>query len=266
MVNTLSIIFLFLSAFICIILPAAFLVYLYKKEGISVKAALVGAAAFIISQIVLRIPLLKFLSSQMWYVELSTNIWFSALFLGLTAGLFEETARFIGLKYLLKDKLQWKNGIAFGLGHGGIEAIIIVGLTLINDIVYSIMINTGSFEALVSGKVSSNTIQLIHNALVNTNPYLFLLPGLERIFAITAHVALTLVVLYGVRNRKNRYLLYAILLHALLDSPAVLIKNTFIIEGYVFVFAVVSFIFIIKSRKMPGFIENSNSSLQEELS
>lgn len=265
MVNTLSIIFLFLSAFICIILPVILLIYLYRKEKISVKAALIGAAAFIISQIVLRIPLLRLLSSQMWYVEFSTSRWFSALFLGLTAGLFEETARFIGLKYLLKGKLQWKNGIAFGLGHGGAEAIIIVGLTLINDIVYSIMINTGRFESFISGKASANTIQLIKNTLVNTNPYVFLLPGLERILAITAHVAFTLVVLYGIRNKKDYYLLYAILLHALLDAPAVLIKNTFVIEGYIFIFAIVSLLFIIKSKDMPGFNENDRPSIEEEL-
>lgn len=253
MVSTLSIAFLIISAIICFMLPASVLIFLYRKEKISVRAALIGAAAFIISQIVLRIPMLTFLNSQMWYLELSTNRWFLALFLSLTAGLFEETARFIGLRYLLKDHLEWKNGIAFGLGHGGAEAIIIVGISLISNIVFSIMINAGSFDSYASVKLQSMTAQLIKNTLINTNPYVFLLPGLERVLAITAHIALTLVVLYGVMNKQNICLLYAVLLHALLDFPAVIVKNTLLVEGYVFIFALLSLLFIIKSRKLPGF-------------
>lgn len=266
MVSKLSIVFLSISAFVCFMLPIASLIYLYKKEKISIWAAVLGAGAFILSQLILRAPLLKILGMQMWYVELSTNRWFSALFLGLTAGLFEETARFAGLKYLLRGNLQRKNAISFGLGHGGIEAISMTGASLINLIIYSAMINAGTFDSFISGKASAGTLQLVRSTLLNTNPYFFIVPGLERIFAITAHVALTLVVFYGVKNNKNIFLLYAILLHALLDSPSVLIKNTFVTEGYVFIFALCSLFFIIKSKNMPGFNDNDGPSAQEGLS
>jgi Predicted membrane protein len=259
MVSTLSLIFLITSELICFGFPIGLAVYLYKKDRISIKAVLAGALAFVISQPILRIPLLKYCSTQMWYIEFSTNKLLLSLFLGLTAGLFEETARFIGLKYLLKNKLEWKNGIAFGIGHGGIEAILIVGLSLINYIIYAILINMGKFDTFTAGKISQSAVYAIKNSMISAPSYMFLLGGLERIFAITAHIAFTMVVLYGVMNKKNIYLLYAILLHALLDAPIGLIKNSLLTEAYVFIFAVASFIFIIKSKNIPGYYPDKNN-------
>jgi uncharacterized membrane protein YhfC len=39
---------------------------------------------------------------------------------------------------LLKNKLSWQNGIAFGIGHGGIEALVFVGSAYVNNIVFNL--------------------------------------------------------------------------------------------------------------------------------
>lgn len=257
MVSLFSIAFLIISELISVFFPVGLVIFLYKRKKISMKAVLVGVLVFFVSQIVLRLPLLNSIKSQMWFIELSTSKWMSALFFALTAGIFEEIGRFIGFKYLLKGKLEWKNGVAFGAGHGGIESILITGVSLLTPIVNSILINAGKFDSLASGEVPESTLNEVKNALINTPSYMFLFSGFERIFAITAHIAFSLVVLYGVKNKKNIYLLYAILLHTLLDLPTGLFTNTYIIEGYVFIFAVLSFIFIIKSRNMQGFTDKS---------
>ena len=48
-------------------------------------------------------------------------MWGYALFLGFTAGLFEEVGRYLAFTTILKKRLDWKNAVAFGIGHGGIE-------------------------------------------------------------------------------------------------------------------------------------------------
>jgi uncharacterized membrane protein YhfC len=200
-------------------------------------------------------PLLQVLQGQSWYAAIandSKNIWIIALFLGLTAGLFEEIGRFLGFKFLLKKKLEWKNGIAFGIGHGGIEAIIITGLTYINNIVFSFMINSGAFDK-ISGTFSPGLSDYIVEALANTSPVMFLVGGLERVFAIIAHIAFSIMVLYGVKNKKGVYIIYAILAHTLLDAPTVLISyyfGTWAAEGYVVLFTAAALIFSMKSKKL----------------
>jgi uncharacterized membrane protein YhfC len=241
-----------ISLLLVFLFPIGLWIYFYKKERISAIAVLVGALTFVISQIVLRIPLLQLLQGQSWYAAMAKNIWISALFLGLTAGLFEEVGRFLGFKFLLKKKLEWKNGIAFGIGHGGIEAIIITGLTYINNIVFSLMINSGAFDK-ISGTFAPGLSDYIVNALANTSPAMFLVGGFERVFAIIAHIAFSIIVLYGVKNRKGVYIIYAILAHALLDAPTVLISyyfGTWAAEGYVVLFTAAALIFSMKSKKL----------------
>jgi len=131
MVSDLSIIFMAVSLLVIIGFPLGLAVYFYRKEKISLKAIFVGALVFIVFQLLTRMPILFVLDNQAWFKELSAaSLIFSVFFVGgLSAGLFEETGRFLGFRYLLKDKLSWQNGVAFGIGHGGIEALVLVGLT-----------------------------------------------------------------------------------------------------------------------------------------
>lgn len=244
-----TIIFLLFSVLIMFGLPAVLIFHFYKKEKISIKAVLVGAVIFFVFQLIIRIPLLGIIQTQPWYVKLNNeSILGTALFLGLTAGIFEECGRFLGFKYLLKDDLEWKNGIAYGIGHGGIESIYI-GLSMLSYLVFSFAANNGSLIRLVGSKSKADMIVSI---LANTPSYMFAVSGIERIFALTIQIALSLFVLYGVMNNKYIFLIYAIILHAVVDSPLIILKpfGTIIVEGYVMICAIISLIYIIKSRKI----------------
>lgn len=251
MISNLSISFMAISLLFVFVFPIGLWIYFYKKERISGIAVLVGGLTFIISQIVLRMPLLQLIQVQSWYAAIGKNIWINSLFLSLTAGIFEETGRFLSFKFLLKKKLEWKNGIAFGIGHGGIEAILITGLTYINNLVFSLMINSGAFEQ-ISGSLSPGTSDYIANILSGTSPVMFLLGGIERVFAIISHIAFSIIVLYGVKNKRGIYIIYAILAHTLLNAPAVILGyylGPWVSEGYIMIFAAAALIFIIKSKR-----------------
>lgn len=257
MVSPASLAGMVFTLLVCFLVPIGLTVYFYKKEKIWLRAIFVGALAFSVTQLLTRIPILQWLGTQEWYVQMSQNTLFLALFLSLTAGLFEETGRLIGFKYLLKNRLEWKNGIAYGIGHGGFEAIVIVGLTSINNLVLSSLINSGQINTLESS-VSPDALTFAVNQLTTTSPGMFAAAGLERIMVITIHIALSLIVLYGVMNRKNIYWLYAVLLHTLVNIPAVLLRSygLWVIEGILFIMFVLALVFIVRSRKWFAYVTN----------
>lgn len=240
------------SASVAILMPLALTIYLYTKYRISIKSVFIGVLVFVVFQIATRIPLLQYLSTSDWYIEASKNIWFLAFFLPFTAGLFEEAGRFLGFRYLLKDRLEWKNGVAYGIGHGGIESILLVGITMINYVLHGILINSGQFDAMIAPNLSQSVAQAIKDTLINTPSWQFLIAGVERMLTMAIQIGLSLVVLYGVKTKKYIYLLYAILLHMLVDIPAVLVRNMVIAELIVSVFAAASLIFILKSKRYIG--------------
>lgn len=252
MVNTFSIVFMAISMLICFLLPVALIIYFYKKHKINLIAVLLGAIVFFVSQIAIRIPLLSILGKQQWYIEMSTNIYLIALFLALTAGIFEEVGRYIVMKLFMKKGLNWKNGIAFGIGHGGIEAIIIVGLTLLNYVVISMMINSGLFDSAIAATLPPAIAEQIRSTLVDTPAINFLGGGFERTMTMIIQIAFSVMVLYAVKFKKPIYLLYAILLHAAVDAPTVILVNMglniWLTELYIAACAAVGLIYIMKAK------------------
>lgn len=237
-------------------LPIGLVIYYYWKDEISLKAVFIGALMFFIFQILIRIPLLEYLQTQTWYQLFAIrNLILTVLLTAFSAALFETVGRYIGLRFILKNCLERKNGIAYGIGHGGIEAILLVGFTYINNVLYSILINTGTTVAISDQLISK---------LINTPSYLYLFAGIERASTIFFHIAAALIVTYGILNKKKIYILYTILLHFILDG----ISSVLLVIGFpiwsivlwVALVGIISFIFIIKSGKLFSY---SNHEMEE---
>lgn len=228
MAFTYSILFMAVSAFVGLFIPIILAIFINKRYKASWLAILVGVFIFIVFQLLTRIPLLKYIQKTYWYnYNLVVNPWLIYIMAGISAGIFEEVGRFIGMKYFLKNNQQWKNGIAYGIGHGGIEAVIFCGIPLIMTITNSL--STG--------------------IVPNEPSYLFLVSGAERIFAMIFHIGASLMVLYAIREKKFRYVLYAILAHSILDSAIGFIRNIWLIELWAAVAAITTLIFIIAKIK-----------------
>jgi len=250
LVSNFKIIFMCITLLLSVGFPVVLAVVVLKKYSRVLNSILIGALIFFISQIVLRIPILQILSKQSYFVEFSKHYLVYSLFLGLTAGIFEEVGRYIGFRGFLKDRLNYQNGLAYGIGHGGIESILLVGMSYINNIVFSFLINSGSLDTLLKSKVAPEVIGAIKSALINTPASAFLLAGFERVFTMAVQIALSLLVLVAVKKGKLYYLVLAILLHTIIDTPvaymSLLKVNIFAIEFVVLLWAVLSLIYIIK--------------------
>ena len=78
------------------------------------------------------------------------NVILSAILIGgLSAGIFEESARYLGARFILKNKRTYKDAISFGLGHGLCEVILLNGVANMNNTIYSILLNSSSFLYLI---------------------------------------------------------------------------------------------------------------------
>jgi uncharacterized membrane protein YhfC len=126
----------------------------------------------------------------------SVSLAVNAVILDLLAGLFEETARYILLKFILKNTRSWKEGVLVGLGHGGTEALIlgiITALTFINMTVYR------SIDLSTVPSIPAEQLELAKQQVAaywSTPWYIALMGFVERIFAICLHVSLSVMVLY----------------------------------------------------------------------
>jgi uncharacterized membrane protein YhfC len=243
-----------ISAFICFLFPIIVLYYFKKKENINLKPFFIGMLVFFVFTQILE----KQLHMIVIIKDLASNPILFSIYGVLAAGIFEEIGRFIAFKTILKNNHQWKDGIAYGIGHGGIEAILIGTITNIQYIIYSNLINNGSFDTVLGSKVPTSQIAQLNQLkelLINSNSSTIMLGILERIFAFGIQIALTMIVLYAIKSRKNLYLFITILIHAFIDTPVVLyqmkiIPNIFIVESIIAIFFVIALLFLYKFKKI----------------
>ena len=212
-----------ITLFVSLILPLILLLVFAlrnRKQGI-VSAWIIGALGFFIPQMLIRLPILTLMSPQLTRLSQFSPLLY-ALGLAVTAGLFELAGRILAAR-VMGNRLTPKRALAAGLGHGGIEAIVIIGISYINNLVYIVMIQNGTFDALLAQSSPEVVAQLeqVRTALLTTSPAMFLLAGFERLLTMICQAAMSVMVCYGMASGKpGKYILLCLGVHTLLDSTA----------------------------------------------
>ena len=254
-----------------LLFPIVLMLVVKRKYQLGVKPFFLGCLTMFLFALVLeQIVHAVVLGSPAGSV-IQNNFWLMALYGGLMAGLFEETGRFVTMKFLLKkEQGNDHNAIMYGIGHGGIEMAFILVIGMVNQLLYAVMINTGQTEALLAplDASSKEVLQQAFESLVNTPPYMLLLSPVERLAAITAQIAFSVLVWIAVtRAGKKFWYVLAILLHLLLDAVAVILNglgiSTWLIEGVIWIMAL-SFAFVaVKVWRANRMEESSTGSVEE---
>ena len=240
------------------IIPIAAAIIVAKRWKNVFGAVIAGALTFFFMQMVLRIPILQLLLPRFgWFKAFSARPIAFLVFLSFSAALFEESGRFLAFRLLLKDRLVYQSGIAFGIGHGGIEAMLLVGATYVNNLAFSFMLNAGKLETFLEGKLDPATITYIGNALSTTPPDTFLAAGVERVLTMVFHVALSVMILEGiVYGRACRFYLFALLAHGsvnlLVASVVRATGSLWLTELLIAIVAVLSLSYLISARRRFG--------------
>lgn len=234
----------YLASLFMIALPLVLGWWIHKKRGIRWGFFLMGMVAFIGSQL-LHIPF-NWLVMQKWQLiptdtAVLSNLIILSLFLGFSAGVFEEGARYLTYRFWAKDARTWGSGLMVGAGHGGVESML-VGMSVgLNTIVLG-GISQGGFTSLVPAEQSA-LVQSQISAMRAAPLSMVMLGPLERVFAVCAHLALSLMVMQVFVRGQRRWLFLAICWHAFLNFVAVFAVttwNAYVTEALIGVIALLS--------------------------
>jgi uncharacterized membrane protein YhfC len=220
----------------------------------------IGAATFVVSQIG-HIPfnalaLSRVLDRLGWIDMASTGslIGASAL-LGLSAGVFEEGARYLMYRFWAKKARTWDEALMIGAGHGGIEAILL-GL-LAGYALLQVLALRGVDLATVLPADQVEIARLQVEVYWAAPWYAALLGAVERAFAICLHLSLSVLVLQCFTRRGWYWLPLAIGWHALVDGVALVAVQRvgpYWTEALVGVMAVISLgiLFALRPKAVQG--------------
>ena len=226
-----SLIMMAADAVLGIAIPILLSVYLVRKHHAKLSTILIGAGTFILFALVLESIMHQLVLKGPYGASIMDKTLRYAIYGGLAAGVFEETGRFLSMKFLMKKEPSAPlPGVAYGLGHGGVEMLVIFGITMINNLVISTLINSGQTEVLFS-KVPDEAVAQLQSQLdqLQTIGAGALLIGLwERFSALVLHMGLSLMVWVAVRKGGKWLWLFpaAIALHAVVDAGAVMLHKS----------------------------------------
>lgn len=262
-----------------IAMPIALALYVRRRLGVSWRYFWYGALIFFLFQLITRVPAVQLLQPLL-AVPLSHSpqlLWAWIFALALTAGIFEEGGRYLWYRYLIfrrsaglstQNSSQssalspqssspdaWKKGVMYGLGHGGLESMLLVGgtvlLTLINALALT-RLDPATVAALPPDQAAAvlQAQQLFGN-LAWWTP---LLGAFERLCSVAVHVAFSVLVLQCFLRGSLRWLYLAIGAHFLVDFAALVAAprvGSVATEGIIALFALSALYLIFRLRPKP---------------
>lgn len=203
---------LILVALMTLLVPLGVMLFLRRRGG-TWTAFLTGAGTFVLFALVLEPILHSLVLRSPAGAAIQGNILLYGLYGGLAAGLFEETGRLLAFRLVLKKSPARITALSYGIGHGGIEALLLVGLTMVSNLILGL--------SHASGAPLPQEAAAAAETLLATPASLFLWSGLERLSAMGLHLALSVLVFAAVRTGKRRLFPAAVGVHAAVNFAAV---------------------------------------------
>ena len=252
-------------------LPIVLGVLFVKRLKVEWRLFQIGAVTFIASQ-VLHLPFNAFVLAPLLdhfgfsVLQVGFPLVVTALAAGLSAGIFEEGARYLVYRTWLRKERSWREALMFGLGHGGAEAIIFGGLATYALIQLIALRGEDLASVVAVDRVADVAAQL--EMYWNMPWYDALLGAVERVFALTIHIGLAVLMIQAFTRKQVRWGVAAVMWHTLIDAGAVFAAqrwDIYIAEGFVALAAIISLVIILVLRDSPMDSRGSGSNQVEDL-
>jgi uncharacterized membrane protein YhfC len=206
-----------------ILYPLALGLLAWRRLGVSWRYFGYGALIFGLFQLVSRVPITlaiqALIAPQLQASRAALLAWIAIS--ALTAGLFEEIGRYVGYRWLMRRETKtWAKGVMYGLGHGGIESMLLVGGLVAITLVQVLALARTDLSTLPLSPEQRAQVAQQLAAIAAQPSWVPLLGAWERLWTVPLHVAFSLVVLQVFRRGSLRWLWLAILAHALVDLLA----------------------------------------------
>lgn len=226
--------------------------------------ALAGAIAFFaFGKLFASVPFMLFVGIEHPLSEIiRSNEIIYAIYQGVVAALLEETGRYLVFSYFLtKHQESRQTAITYGIGHGGIECMFVLGWTNLQYYMSAIIIGSGEkvTENLPKEMIQDMTSMTVSNCVMNT---------ISGILLYALQIVLSILVFQAFRNTviRKRLFGYAVLFHAVFYLPqglyqAKLVPQLVMVLLQLFIFAV-AFILAFNIYKKMG--ENEKKKAKEQ--
>jgi len=205
------------ALFVTIIIPIGTGFWLNKKWKVAWRVIAYGALAYFIVQILLSFLFSGFVSLIEKHSVNFTDQSLKAIQLMLSVMLgavLGVLVRWAGMKYIKEDLVNLKAAVGIGLGYGGIESLIGIGIPLV--FTFITMLNNVDLEPTGASSTSDIGSQFV--SLWQVQPFIPLIGSLERLAAMVMHVAVTILVLQSITRNKKVWLAAAFVLELLVNG------------------------------------------------
>lgn len=231
MIPTSTVLWLCAAALFAFALPIGTLLWWRGTHGAKLTPFFVGALAFVLFALVLEPMLHRFcvMGDNAVARAINANPYLYMLYGGLAAGVFEETGRYVSFRLLLRKQRfpERDTAVVYGVGHGGIEAMLLLGVTYGLYAATALFLRSGNYvAALALAGGEAGDVAMMLGRLSQLTPGLCAVAMIERASAFVLQIALSCFVFLAARDRAQRsWFPFAIALHAVADMPAALYQR-----------------------------------------
>ena len=204
---------------------ASFIFWRWKhRKQTSIGYLIAGAVGFIVSARILELVVHYFcILADNPISRLINGSTLAYVIYGITmAGVFEECGRYVILRLILKKNRTRENAVLYGIGHGGIEILAVLLPAFVSYLAIAILFSAGNTEtAFRALNITEETAAAALPSVQAAAAFDFgtmAMNVIERVLAMLVHIGLTVLVFYGVKNKKAGCLPLAITLHMLVDT------------------------------------------------
>jgi uncharacterized membrane protein YhfC len=215
-------------------IPLALAAFLTGRFQLTWRLVWIGAGTFVGSQL-LHIPA-NVLIGRLFATGVLPNpmpdwqLLVSAAIGGLSAGLFEEVARYAAFRWWAREARSWRQAVLLGCGHGGAESVILGILTLYS--LFSLFTYRGvDLTPWVPA-------EQLHAAQQQVDAYwsmpwsMSLLGAVERGLTIPIQIGFSVLVYQVFARRRLYWLAIAVLWHAAIDGVIAIYLGRLWIDRY----------------------------------
>ena len=221
-----SIIGALLEGTLAVLMPIAVLIIWKIKTKAKLVPFWIGCLIFPVFALVIEsvcVAGIAFADKKM--LNLLSNNLLLYTFSAAMAGIFEETGRFVAFKFLLRKYKDRRDSVTYGIGHGGIESIILVGGSAALTLFIALVTNSGLLEQFTTAyseglkEAFTDSVETMASNSFST----YMLAFFERISAVMIHISLSVLVFVSVRQ-KGKLWLYplAVFIHFAVDCTVIL--------------------------------------------
>lgn len=212
--------------------------WLNKKKGVTWRVVSYGALAYLIMQIVVSMVFVGFgllVENDILYLQGAALQTVQVILSILLAAVVGVLIRWLGMKYIKEDLQTLKSALGIGIGYGGIENIMLVGLPLIRTF-WAMMTNLNIDPATTS--LSPEMVAQLED-LWQVSAFIPLAGAVERLGALVMQIAVTILILQIFRQDKKWFLALAIGLELLVNGLVVGLSEAGLAYGWSILISVV---------------------------